>query len=136
MICTGCGNEVADNDKFCGECGRSIQDAPRSGNAEPGPANNRFQVPLSTGSPPQVIVPNHLVWAILVTLFCCLPTGIVAIVYSAQVNGALENGDIQRARRLSENAKLWIWISFGIGIAVIFLFGVLPLLGLFTLDLY
>ena len=25
-------------------------------------------------------IPNHLVWAILSTLFCCLPFGIVSIV--------------------------------------------------------
>ena len=35
------------------------------------------------GAPP----PNNLVWAILSTLFCCLPLGIVSIVYAAQVNG-------------------------------------------------
>jgi hypothetical protein len=28
-------------------------------------------------------IPNHLVWAILATLFCCLPLGIVSIVYAA-----------------------------------------------------
>ena len=32
-------------------------------------------------------VPNHLVWAILATLFCCLPTGIVSIIHAAKVNG-------------------------------------------------
>src|SRR5438128_1439779 len=31
-------------------------------------------------------VPNYLVQSILCTLFCCLPFGIVAIVYAAQVN--------------------------------------------------
>ena len=34
------------------------------------------------GAPP----PNHLVWAILSTLFCCLPLGIASIVFAAQVN--------------------------------------------------
>ena len=37
-------------------------------------------------------VPNHLVWAILSTLFCCLPLGIVSIVFAAQVNGKLAAG--------------------------------------------
>ena len=40
-------------------------------------------------------VPNNLVWAILSTLFCCLPAGIVSIVYAAQVNGKLAAGDIR-----------------------------------------
>ena len=56
--------------------------------------------------------------------------------YSAQVNGALESGDIQRAKRLSDNAKLWIWISFGIGIALGLLFIALPVLGAFPIDIY
>ena len=32
-------------------------------------------------------VPNNLVWAILTTLFCCLPLGIVSIVHAAKVDG-------------------------------------------------
>ena len=59
-------------------------------------------------------VPNHLVWAILATLFCCLPGGIVAIVYAAQVDGKLAGGDYQGALSSSNNAKMWSWISFGV----------------------
>lgn len=55
-------------------------------------------------------VPNHLVWAILVTLFCCLPLGIVSIVKAAEVNGKLAAGDLAGARQSSEAAKKWaIW---------------------------
>ena len=36
----------------------------------------------AAGGPPD----NKLVWSILVTLFCCLPFGIVAIIKSAEVN--------------------------------------------------
>ena len=42
--------------------------------------------------PPGTTVPNYLVFAILATVFCCLPTGIPAIVYAAQVNGKLQAG--------------------------------------------
>ena len=62
-------------------------------------------------------MPNHLVWAILVTIFCCLPFGIVSIVYAAQVNGMVGAGNIDGARQASQNAKTWTWISFGIGLA-------------------
>jgi len=37
-------------------------------------------------------VPNYLVQAILCTICCCLPFGIVAIVYAAQVNGKVAGG--------------------------------------------
>ena len=60
--------------------------------------------------------PNYLVQSILVTLCCCLPFGIVAIVYSAQVNGLAQAGDFNGAMEKSENAKKWCWIGFIIGL--------------------
>ena len=55
--------------------------------------------------------------AILVTIFCCLPFGIVSIVYAAQVDGKLARGDVEGARHASQNAKMWVWVAFGVGIA-------------------
>ena len=63
-------------------------------------------------------VPNYLVQAILVTIFCCLPAGVVSIVFAAQVNGKLQAGDYQGALDASKNAKTWAWVSFGFGLAV------------------
>jgi len=64
-------------------------------------------------------VPNYLVQAILTTIFCCLPFGIVSIVYAAQVNGKLQAGDRAGAVQSSRNARMWAWISFGTGLVVI-----------------
>ena len=61
---------------------------------------------------------NRLVWAILSTLCCCLPFGIVAIVYAAQVDGKYAAGDYQGAVDSANKAKTWCWVSFGIGIVV------------------
>ncbi|MDQ4107293.1 MAG: CD225/dispanin family protein [Actinomycetota bacterium] len=61
-------------------------------------------------------VPNYLVWAILVTLFCFLPTGIAAIVYASQVNTKLSAGDVAGAREASNKAKMWAIISAVIGV--------------------
>ncbi|MGH8109014.1 MAG: CD225/dispanin family protein [Arenimonas sp.] len=63
-----------------------------------------------------------MVWAILATLLCCIPGGIVAIVYAAQVDGKLAAGDYQGALESSNNAKLWSWISFGTAAALVFLY--------------
>ncbi len=73
-------------------------------------------------------VPNYLVPAILTTLFCCLPFGIVAIVYAAQVNSKLEAGNYQGALQASKNARLWCWLSFGVGLAVIVIYILLVVL--------
>lgn len=60
-------------------------------------------------------VPNYLVQSILVTIFCCLPSGIAAIIFSSQVNTKLAVGDYDGARESSRKAKLWCWVSFAIG---------------------
>ena len=61
-------------------------------------------------------VPNNLVWAILTTLFCCLPLGIVSIVHAAKVNNMLAAGDFEGAQRASANAKTWCWVATGLAI--------------------
>ena len=70
--------------------------------------------PLSTTQ--REHVSNNLVWAILATIFCCLPTGIVAIVYAAQVDGKVSAGDIAGARESARLAGIWSWVSLGVGL--------------------
>lgn len=48
---------------------------------------------------------NYLVWSILVTLFCCLPLGIVAIVKSTQVSGLWAQGRYAEAQAAADSAK-------------------------------
>lgn len=50
---------------------------------------------------------SNLVWAILTTVLCCLPFGIVAIIYACKVNDRFAMGDIQGAYDASEKAKKW-----------------------------
>jgi hypothetical protein len=64
------------------------------------------------GAPPS----NYLIPAILVTLFCCLPGGIVAIIFATQVNSKYAAGDIAGAMEASKKAKLFTMISAGIGL--------------------
>jgi hypothetical protein len=71
--------------------------------------------PVGGGSPPQAI-PNYLVHAILVTLCCCLPFGIVSIIYATQVNTKRDMGDIAGAIEASNNAKKWAMIGVGVGV--------------------
>jgi hypothetical protein len=76
------------------------------------------------GAPP----PNYLVPAILVTLCCCLIGGIIAIVNAAQVNSKWSAGDYAGARKASANAKMWCWLSFGVGIVTNAIVGVLQVM--------
>lgn len=54
---------------------------------------------------------NYLVFSILVTMFCCLPFGIVAIVKSCGVDSAYLAGDVELAVAESRSAKKWCLIS-------------------------
>ena len=82
---------------------------------------------MNTSSP---AVSNNLVWAILSTLFCCLPLGIVSIVHAAKVNGLLAAGDIAGARDAADKAKKWaIWSVLGWVVLVILYVIVFVVLG-------
>ena len=85
--------------------------------------------PIQQVGVPLPSVPNYLVQSILVTLFCCVPFGIVSIVYAAQVNGKLAGGDYAGAVETSKKARMWCWISFGIGLGWIVVWLFLGILG-------
>lgn len=108
MFCPQCGANNADTAVVCMQCGRNLQ---------PG-APTPLNIP-GVVQPPAAPIENYLVFAILSTVLCCLPAGIVAIIYAAQVNGKAQMGDLAGAKAASDNAKMWCWISFGLGLAVI-----------------
>ncbi|QAA82562.1 CD225/dispanin family protein [Aequorivita sp. H23M31] len=65
------------------------------------------------GTPPD----NNLVWAILCTVLCCLPLGIVSIIKSTKVKELWALGDYAGAQKAADDAKKWaIW---GAAVAVI-----------------
>lgn len=61
---------------------------------------------------------NYLVWAILTTILCCLPLGIVAIVKSSKVNTYWAQGNFVRAQKESDSAKLFVILAATIGFLV------------------
>ena len=95
MFCNSCGEQIADGAAVCSRCGAAV--AGRT---------------VQTESPH---ICNYLVGSILVTILCCLPFGIPAIVYASKVDGLIANGDIEGARKASSTAAMWMWISFGLG---------------------
>lgn len=99
MYCRKCGTRNEDSSLNCIQCGESLQAS------------------AASPTPPVPTVPNYLVQSILATIFCCLPLGIVAIIFAAQVNGKIQAGDMQGALSSSKNAKMFCWIAFGLGLA-------------------
>ena len=70
--------------------------------------------PPSSGAPASV--PNFLIPAII-SLFCCLPLGIAAVIFAAQVNTKVAAGDTAGALDSSKKAKMFSFISIGLGLA-------------------
>jgi hypothetical protein len=64
-------------------------------------------------------VQNYLIPAILATVFCCLPLGVVSIIFATQVNTKVANGDIAGAMEASKKAKMFMFIAVGLGLVSI-----------------
>ena len=140
--CTGCsrrlsvGDDAEGRQAKCPHCG-TIMTVPAIVKAEPSlssggspftAGSNPYASPSGPAGPAQPSaaafrdLPNYLVQAILCTLFCCLPFGIVSIVYAAQVNGKVAAGDYLGAQAASNNARTWCWVSFWCGLVPVLLY--------------
>ena len=72
---------------------------------------------------------SYLVWAILTTLFCCLPFGIVSIVQAAKVDSLWTAGDYAGAQAASASAKKWAIIAACVGVALGVLYAIIAFAG-------
>ena len=111
MNCPNCGTSNLDNAAICINCGRSLAPGAAQSYAPPPPAASYGAAP-ATGAP----IPNYLWQSIVVTLCCCLPLGVVGIIFAAQVNSKLAQGDIAGAREASSKAKMFTMIGFAVGL--------------------
>ena len=102
------------------------------------PAPPHFTPPMETAfpvnplfAPPPPLLdecpPNYLTQAILATIFCFFPLGIVAIVYANQVETKHYAGDAQGALDASANARTWCQASVAVAVVGI-IFGIFILL--------
>ena len=73
-------------------------------------------------------VPNYLVPAII-SIFCCWPLAIPAIIFATQVNGKVAAGDIAGAQEASKKAKLFAFIAIGLGLLGILIYVIMLVLG-------
>jgi len=69
---------------------------------------------MERGIPPK----SWLVESILVTIFCCLPLGIVGIINASKVESRYYSGDYEGAEYASQEAGKWTKIGFFIGLSL------------------
>lgn len=54
---------------------------------------------------------NNLVWAILCTVLCCMPLGIVAIIKATSVDTLWTAGKYDEAEKAAQDARKWAIIG-------------------------
>lgn len=95
-------------------------------NYQPNNAQNYNQGYSANGNVPggkPISGTPYLVFSILCTLLCCLPLGIVGIVYASKINSAAKAGDVAGAQEAAKKAKLFTIIGAvgGLIITIIYL---------------
>ncbi len=138
MFCQKCGAYNAENSNICGSCGAPIE-KPEADSAQTNPAPQCAQenptteetqrktvqapkyVAANTAAQPAALIKDYFVQAILVTLLCNSIFGAVALVFSVLTSTALKTGEQLKAEIYSQKTKLFCWIGFWVGIAVIIL---------------
>jgi hypothetical protein len=87
--------------------------------------------PMPGGAPPD----NNLVWAILSTVLCCLPLGIVSIVKSTQVSGLWARGQYAEAQKAADDAKKFaIWSAIAWAVLVVLYLIIFVVFGAFSFS--
>ncbi len=71
---------------------------------------------------------NFLIPAIFSTLCCCLPLGVVAIVYASKVNALYDSGNVVGAMDAAGKAKMWTFLAVGLGFITQLIVGVIQVL--------
>jgi len=73
--------------------------------------------------PPGIAAPapnNNLALAIVATvvsvIFCCIPHGLVSLIFATQVNKKAAVGDTTGALNSARQAKMWAFISIAIAV--------------------
>ncbi|MBO4870639.1 MAG: CD225/dispanin family protein [Muribaculaceae bacterium] len=90
-----------------------------------GPQPQYAQQPYQQPAGSMPMPDTHMVGAILTTLFCCLPLGIVAIIKASQVSNNYNQGNYNAAVQASNEAKKWMTWGIVGGLVVIILYVVL-----------
>lgn len=112
MKCNFCREEIAEGAKVCPLCG-SPTDHEDMQPEEDMPE----QDPQFSGQTP-INGTLYLVLSVLAALLCCLPFGIIGIVFSSRINSQQKNGDYEGARTSARMAKVFLALSLVLALVI------------------
>lgn len=113
--CPKCGHENPTDTEWCSNCRVGLAGAPIAETEE------------ENATPP--FFHDYLVLSILATVFCCLPFGVVAIVYSAMARAKWSSKDYAGAADLSGTAGKWAWAAVIGGLITLVMYFVIQSMG-------
>ncbi len=105
MKCNFCREEIPEGTKTCPLCGSPINDK----GTLPGQNAAFASQPVINGT-------LYLVLSVLATLLCCLPFGIIGIVFSSRINSQQNGGDYEGARTSARMATIFLTLSLVLGL--------------------
>ena len=76
----------------------------------------------------------YLVLSIITTVCCCLPFGVVGIVYATKINSAMNAGNYEEAQRSAKTAKIWIIVAAAVGVIANIIVAIMAAMG--AMDSY
>jgi hypothetical protein len=133
--CSNCGAELNFASKFCSNCGTAQDEAARFETVEPAPADFSPDIVRSETQPPspppfpsmppykeplppaaQRKIENNMIKSVIATVCCCIPFGVVGIIYASRVDTLSRCGDYAAAEEAAKKAGLWSNLAIGVGI--------------------
>ncbi len=76
--------------------------------------------------------PNNWLWqSIVATIVCCLPFGIVGIIFAVKVDSLYFKGQYAESERVAQKAKMWTLLAFGVGLIYIIFWAIMAYTGHF-----
>src|SRR5574344_423334 len=131
--CPNCGSFIPSEAENCPKCGAMLHAESRQGqeSKENQQSYQSYQRPYqSYQQQPSIPCPKTwLVESILATIFCCIPCGIVGIIYASQVSSNYAKGSYQEAVNSSHNAKMWTLIGAIVGFVGLILLIIISIVG-------
>jgi hypothetical protein len=72
----------------------------------------------------------------IISIFCCWPLAIPAIIFAAKVNGQVAAGDMAGAQDSSKKAKMFSFIAIGLGLLgiIIYVIWIVFIVGLSAMN--
>ncbi|MBO7680463.1 MAG: CD225/dispanin family protein [Thermoguttaceae bacterium] len=114
--CRRCGARLNPEQIVCVQCGAAVAPVPSGPNAYGAQNYGGQNYGGQNGGVEDI--PTYIVGAILETLFCCPPFGVIAIFFSAGAISAKKRGDYLLARKKSRIAMIWVIAGLVLGFLI------------------